>query len=280
MAGTVTVASRERGAEAMELQRPVVEVGAERGDDAQPAVGRRDGVHQAVEERALFVVGREREELLELVDHEEELAARRGRDGAASDRCRFRRTGARRRARSCRLASATATRRRPSASSLNGAPPGSIVVTNHDAEPAISPARTRGSSPARTMLDLPLPEAPTTTMSRPRMIVVTEAIEQLVDDALPAEEVGGVGLVERAEALVRVHRRGPAARSASGHGGAERGDDVADRWAIGGEERRAASAGSVVAVRLRLPALPVRQAATTWRSRERLDRAPARARPW
>ena len=63
----------KRGAESMELQWPVVEVGPERGDDTQAAVGRGDGVHQAVEERALFVVGREREELLELVDHEEEL---------------------------------------------------------------------------------------------------------------------------------------------------------------------------------------------------------------
>ena len=68
----------ERGAESMELQWPVVEVGSKRGDDTQAAVARRDGVHQAVEECALFVVGREREELLELVDHEEELAARPG----------------------------------------------------------------------------------------------------------------------------------------------------------------------------------------------------------
>ena len=34
IAGTVTVALRSDGSEAMELQRPVVEVGAERGDDA------------------------------------------------------------------------------------------------------------------------------------------------------------------------------------------------------------------------------------------------------
>ena len=131
---------------------------------------------------------------------------------------------------------------------MNGAPPGSIVVTNHERRTVISPVRTRGSSPARTTLDFPLPDPPDDDDEATAEIVVTETFEQFVDDAVAAEEVGGVGLVERAEPLVRVHNA-VGRRFGVGHGGSERGDDVADRWAIGGQEvaqrgRKVAGCGS------------------------------------
>ena len=101
----------------------------------------------------------------------------------------------------------TATRRRLSASSLNGEEPGSIVVTNHWPDPGTSPRRTRGNSPARTTLDLPVPDPPTTSTSRPAEVVAREPGEDLVDEVVAAEEVGGVGLVEGPQALVRVRER-------------------------------------------------------------------------
>ena len=42
-----------------------------------------------------------------------------------------------------------------------------MAATNQAAEPPAPPRRTRGSSPARTRLDLPLPEPPTTRINRP-----------------------------------------------------------------------------------------------------------------
>ena len=64
-------AAREQLAEAAVLERPVVEVGPQRGDDPDAAAGR-DGGPQRVEERvALALVVGQREELLELVDHEQ-----------------------------------------------------------------------------------------------------------------------------------------------------------------------------------------------------------------
>ena len=62
--------------------------------------------------------------------------------------------------------SPTAIVRRLSASSLYGAPPGSMVATNQLSDPVAPPARNRGSRPARTALDLPVPDAPTSSTSR------------------------------------------------------------------------------------------------------------------
>ena len=177
-----------------------------------------------------------------------------------------------------RSSSATATRRRPSASSLNGAPPGSIVVTNHASEPPISPARTRGSRPARDDARLPAAGPGDDDDEAAASVIMTEPFEQLVDDVVAPEEVGRIGLVERAQSLVRVHdtvRR----RFGVGHGGKERGDDVADRWTVGGQEvaqrgRKVAGCGSDC------PAPRSGRPRRTWRSRVRLDPDPPRARPW
>ena len=119
------------------------------------------------------------------------------------------------------VVSVTATRRRLSASSLNGEEPGSIVVTNHWPDPGTSPRRTRGNSPARTTLDLPVPEPPTTSTSRAAQVVAAEPGEDLVDEVGTAEEVGGVGLVEGPQPLVRVRER----LVAGGLGAGERGDE-------------------------------------------------------
>ena len=63
--------------------------------------------------------------------------------------------------------SVTVTRRRLSARAWNGELPGNMVVMNHSSEPATWPRRTRGRTPARTKLDFPVPEPPTTNTNRP-----------------------------------------------------------------------------------------------------------------
>ena len=211
---------RRPRAEALEAQRPVVEVGAQGRHHPQPAVGHRQGVGQAVEERPLLVVGGQREQLLELVHDQQQLAAL-GHDAAhhpvdppLAGRQLVGET----------VRSTTATRRSDSASSLNGDAP--APWRPRTSAPSLRPhrRRIRGSSPARTRLDLPLPEPPTTRTSRPRG-PLGEPGQDLVDQAVTAEEVLGVGLVERPQRLVGVGPfvDGPAdlARQGRYHGGHE-----------------------------------------------------------
>jgi hypothetical protein len=61
-------------AEALDGERSVVEVRSQRGHDAEAAVGRGDGPHHSEEEGPLFSFAREGEQLLELVDHQQQLA--------------------------------------------------------------------------------------------------------------------------------------------------------------------------------------------------------------
>ncbi len=101
-------------------------------------------MRQRLEERPLLGLRRQREQLLELVDDQQQLAVLGYH--AAGGRGRCRRTpasccGEADRCRRPRLA------RRLTASSLYGAPPGSIVATNQASEPLAPPARSRGSRP-------------------------------------------------------------------------------------------------------------------------------------
>ena len=121
-------------------------------------------MRQGLEERPLLGLRRQREQLLELVDHQQQLAALgnhlpQGAVDAVDGR------ELRAPARWCRRPRSSL---RLCASSLYGAPPGSIVATNQRVRPSAPPARSRGSRPARTALDLPVPEAPTRSTSRLR----------------------------------------------------------------------------------------------------------------
>ena len=98
--------------------------------------------------------------------------------------------------------SARATRRTPSANSLNGAPPGNIVVTNHESEPAASPARTV-EKPGAHNARLAAPRSTNDDDEPSAEIVVTQTFDQFVDDALASEEVGCVGFVKGTQTLVR-----------------------------------------------------------------------------
>ena len=132
----MTVASPTSAPKRWKPQRPVVEVGAQRGHDPQPAVRRRHRVRQTVEERPLLRLAGEREELLELVDDQQQLtavgheAAQRPVDPLLVGR-RAHRPGP--------SAATTATRWRPSASSSNGDVPGTMAVTNHRSDPGPRP---------------------------------------------------------------------------------------------------------------------------------------------
>ena len=168
IAGTVTVASTKLRTEPLQLQRAVVEVGSERGDDTQPAVVRCDGVHQAVEKCSLLILGRQREQLLELIDDEQELAVV-GYE-SAQDPIDHAVIGTECGGELARVlvgvgeSDPTDTfgellERRAARQHRRHEPRGRTR--------AFSRAHAR-RSPARTMLDLPLPEAPTTTIRRPR----------------------------------------------------------------------------------------------------------------
>ncbi len=194
----------DRRAEALDGERAIVEVGAQGGHHPQPAVGGRDGVHHAVEERPLILLTGQGEQLLELVDDQQQLAVAGHERGAPPDRCHPRRRRARRPSRSV---SATATRRRLSASSLNGEEPGSIVVTNHCARPGNVPATDPRQQPGPHDAGLARPRTADDQHEPCPQVVAAEPGEDLVDEVGTAEEVGGVGLVERPQPLVRVRER-------------------------------------------------------------------------
>ena len=61
-----------------------------------------------------------------------------------------------------------------------------------------------GSSPARTTDDLPEPDGPTTASNRPRAVVPRSRSTSRSTRRDAAEEVGGVGFLERAQTLVGV----------------------------------------------------------------------------
>ena len=83
------------------------------------------------------------------------------------------------------------------------------MVTNHPG-PTL-PERTAGTRPARTTLDFPLPDPPTTSVSRGAASVVI-ALAEFVDEVVATVEVRRIRLVERPEPLERidadVHRLG------------------------------------------------------------------------
>ena len=139
------------------------------------------------------------EQLLELVDDEQQLGRLVGQEARrrpGETRLRFeapRQAGRRR---------GVARPTSAAASSANGSSPGLISATKTRGEPA----RTAGTSPARTTEDLPLPEGPTSATRR-EPDVAAQAAGQPADEALASVEVGGVRLEERAQALVRVASR-------------------------------------------------------------------------
>ena len=125
--------------------------------------------------------------------------------------------------RPCSSAKPAGRRRRRPAAAPTPAPrtdarPGTIVVTNQRSEPATAPPRSAGSRPARTTEDLPEPDGPTTVRNRPSGPGAGELGDEPVDEAVAAEEVGGVGLLERPQALVRVPPAAVARRTRPGHG--------------------------------------------------------------
>ena len=91
----------------------------------------------------------------------------------------------------------------PSAASTwsSGSAPGTIAAITHRSEPGAAPARRRGIRPAATTLDLPEPDGPTSAISR---CPARDGVEEPTDQRLPTEEVSGILLAERPEALVRV----------------------------------------------------------------------------
>ncbi len=89
---------------------------------------------------------------------------------------------------------ATATRSNAASNSLNGREPGYMSVTSHRSEPGNSPARTRGINPARTRLDLPHPDGPTTPTSRFRSSLPTSSDASA---ALPKKSTASVSLKAR-----------------------------------------------------------------------------------
>ena len=186
-----------RAAERGVLERPVEEVGAERDDHLEVrrvGSGRRWSSFRGTTGAPL---GEDmRVELLELVDHEQHgRSVTQPGHGVAKRQP----TGAegldqpRRLPRSSTLARATA-------SSSNGLVPGNMSVISHCSESGMAPDLRRGTSPARTTDDFPMPDGPTTTVRLPDPTRSTSSVDQRV----PPEEVGGVRLAEGAQTLVRV----------------------------------------------------------------------------
>ena len=213
----------DRRPEPLEGERSVVEVGAQGGHHPEAAVGRRDGVHQAVEERPLIPLGGEREQLLELVDDQQQLAAVGheaadhaidaavpvgelvGEAGRLADGDVPQALGQlleRRRARQHRRDEPVPeTRERH-----RGAPAAA-------ARPA---RRWTCRSPTRRR---PGPAAPAGRRRQPG--------EDLVDEVGATEEVGGVGLVERPQPLVRVGGASVDSGFRAGEGGDEHRHELA-----------------------------------------------------
>ena len=133
--------------------------------------------------------------------------------------------------------SVTATWRSHSASSSNGKAPGSIVVTNHRCDPSTSPRRTRGSTPARTTLDFPLPEPPTTSTRRPGAPSRPQTVDDRLHQVGATEEVFCVGLLERAQPLVGVRWSSLGDEPLSGDRGDEHGNQLDHRRASHGRRR-------------------------------------------
>ena len=202
MAGIVTVDSLNRRAEPLDGERPVVEVGAQRGHHSQTAVGRGEGMHQAVDEGALLTFAGKREQFLELVDDEHELA------------CLWKQ---------CSNHPVDA----PRCGQLVGQP---FDIDDRDPPQALgqflercAPRQHRRHVPVRGIGDLaaayPRQQsgADDTRLAGTRPgdeehkpsaeVVPRQPGKHLVDHRLASEEVGGIGLVEGAQALVRIDQR-------------------------------------------------------------------------
>ena len=208
IAGTAIVAARDERAELGELERPVVEVGAQRGQHPQPAVGRGDRGDETVDERSTVAVGREREHLLELIDDEQQF-------GAVGQHRRQRAVDA------VRCGEILGDRRAAPHRDLTQCARQLLHRhrTGHHRcdEPAV---RTRQLTPAHPgqhtrshEAGLPGARATDDEDQPTRHTVGGEAGDDLGGGVLASEEVLGVGLVEGEETLVRVVPPGWAGRA-------------------------------------------------------------------
>ena len=117
----------------------------------------------------------------------------------------------------------TAIRRSAASSSSMGCAPGSISAMKGSSGPSKAPCLIAGTSPARTTEDFPPPLGPTTARNLDpgpaSLILVTSRRVSCP----PPEEVVGIGLGERPEALVGVPLLGASRRSSrrgfEGHAG-------------------------------------------------------------
>ena len=154
----------EQLAEARGRERPVEEVRSQRHDHAEPALGsalatRRDSRNSF----PLAVVAREREDLLELIDHERRpRSPRANASPTTSSRPRDPASSGRAAAGSDAPRSAGA----PPPARRSGALPGRSRPRTRSAPSPSAPGRIAGTSPARTTDDFPPPLGPTTARNR------------------------------------------------------------------------------------------------------------------
>ena len=215
-------------------ERPVVEVGAERGDHAHPARRVRGRDPKALEEqRPVVLVLGERERLLELVDDHQELGA------VGDDRIGHLEETSR-----SRLEATEEIR-----GGTHGDPHERVVEllermvpgVHLGDEPGVG-ARDRAAADRRHQTGpdrrgLPAPARPDDGDEPRRLTDVGKAIEQPLDERLPTEEVEGVGLEERPQALVRVPRPGDDGRPAVRPRPQDRGELGEDRRVVVGSLR-------------------------------------------
>ena len=186
-------------------QRAVVEVGAQRDDDADPGARRGDEVDELVDEPSRRVVVDLGEQLLELVDHQQQLVVVVGQDaidGAAHAARREEQVEQRVRwVRSRRGASAAS-------SSSNGCGAGVISMRNQSADIGSAPCASAGSRPGAHDARLAAAARPDDGDEASAGAGLAEAGDEPLDEAFPPEEVAGVGGAERPQPLVRVLDRG------------------------------------------------------------------------
>ena len=165
-------------------------------------------MRQRLEERPLLGLRRQREQLLELVDDQEQLtvlgnhAPQREVDAADAPELLGEAVGV-----------ADRNPRRLSASSLYGAPPGSMVATNQAVRAGGPSGAQPGEQAGSNGAGLAGAGRPDQQHQPTPQTVAGQAREYVVDERRATEVVLRVGLVERAQTLVRVARRGASAGS-------------------------------------------------------------------
>ena len=206
---TVTAASSMQAGQLGVAQRPVPEVGPQRQHDPQPrtGVGHRRG--QAGDEPAPHWPRRSHS-----VNSSSNWSTTSTSSPSSSGQRLLDRPGdapARRLARPCRPAAPV--RRPPGAAPppapRTGSAPGTIEVTNQRVEPGTAPGPQRGQQPGPHHRRLARSRRADHGQQPTGGAGPAEPLDEAVDEALAAEEVGGVGLVEGPQALVGVARRSP-----------------------------------------------------------------------